>query len=67
MWTAVHKFIIRWLKSQFHHNPLVEQPAEYLSKTATAFQVWLIVVVVLIVLGFIGSIVFVIGSLKNWF
>lgn len=67
MFEMIKQFVIRWLKRQFQGNPLVTQPGEYLPKVGQAYSVWLIAVVSLIGLAFLGSIGFVIGSLHGWF
>lgn len=58
---------MRWLKRQFHGNPLVTQPGEYLPKVGHAYAVWLIAVASLLVLAVLGSAFFVIGVLHGWF
>ncbi|EKD79255.1 MAG: hypothetical protein ACD_41C00125G0002 [uncultured bacterium] len=67
MFKALQQFILHWLKRQFHGNPLVTQPGEYLPKVGQAYHVWLIAVASLISLAVIGSAGFVIGVLHGWF
>jgi len=67
MLKPLQQFILHWLKRQFHGNPLVTQPGEYLPKVGQAFYVWLIAVVSLIGLALVGSVGFVIGALHGWF
>lgn len=67
MWNIVLTFIKRWLKRLFAGNPLIEDTGPYLQKTTQAFGVGLIGVVSLMMLGFLGAAIVVIGSIKQWF
>ena len=67
MFQALQQWILRWLKRQFHGNPLVAQPGEYLPKVGHAYSVWLTAVASLIGLAFLGFVLLVIGVLHGWF
>lgn len=67
MWQMIKQFIINWVKAQFHGNPLVDNTSEYVGKFANAVQVGMIGSVSVILLGFIGSFVFVVGVIRGWF
>lgn len=67
MWKVINKFIINWVKAQFHGNPLVENTGEYVGKFANAVQVGLIGAVSTIAFAFIGSFIFIVGALRGWF
>ena len=67
MRAIISHFIIQWIKTQFHGNPLVEETGEYLTKVAAAFQVGFLIVLSVIGFAFVGYVVFVVGVLKGWF
>jgi hypothetical protein len=67
MWNLILNFFKRWLKEQFAGNPLVENTGPYLQKTAQAMSVGIIGALVFILLGMIGAVVVVFGSIKQWF
>lgn len=67
MWQMIKHFIIAWLKTQFHGNPLVENTSEYLGKTVSALQVGLIGVISVISFAFVGFFIFIVGVIKGWY
>ncbi|EKD76691.1 MAG: hypothetical protein ACD_43C00021G0006 [uncultured bacterium] len=67
MWNYVFNFFKKLLKRQFAGNPIVEDTGPYLQKTAQALSVGLIGVLVFVGLGFLGAIIIVLGSIKQWF
>lgn len=67
MFELLQKFIVNWLKSLFHGNPIVEQPGEYLGEVANAMKVGFISIFVLIGMALLGSVVFVLGVINKWF
>ena len=67
MWALIQKMILRWLKRQFHGNPLVEDTGPYLHKVGHALSVGAIGALVCVGLMVLFSIIFIIGTLYGWF
>ncbi len=66
-WQASARYLHRWLRVQFHNNPLVTKPGPYLKQVALALQIGLLGAVICIAVGIIGSAFFVIGVIRGWF
>lgn len=67
MFKLFQQLIIHWLKAPFKGNPLVEDTGPYLIEVAQAIKVGFIAVCVFIPVALLGSVVFVVGVLNNWF
>ena len=67
MWQLLQELMRTWIKAQFRGNPLVENTGAYLTQVAAALRVGIIGAGTFIILGVVGSAVFVIGVIKQWF
>lgn len=67
MWQLLQELMRTWIKAQFRGNPLVENTGPYLTQVVAALRLGLVGAVTFIMLGVVGSAVFVIGVIKQWF
>jgi hypothetical protein len=67
MLNYIQRFFQRWVKRQFHGNPLVEDTGPYLHKVGQAFHFWIRAVFVLMAGMILFCIIFIVGTLYGWF
>lgn len=67
MWRLLNKRIKAWLRLQLNNNPILFDTPNYFSKLGHAAQVWLVALVVLFAIAFIGCGIVIVGSLRSWF